>query len=141
MTWRHGIAPRLASAWPPQAGVKVAPRTRICRGVHLRLRRRSPDRLADHEVRPVLGCGSALVAIVAALLLTWASLRHGLDPRWWSVLGPLLFAGVLIGSGWRVFTAGVIGANIGAGLVIFFVGPVVMALLAWAMFRSFTLLR
>jgi hypothetical protein len=51
----------------------------------------------DYFIRPfhispalerVLGWGSVLVAIVAALLLTWASLRHVLDPRWWSVLGP-----------------------------------------------------
>jgi hypothetical protein len=81
------------------------------------------------------------VAIAAALLLTWASLRHRLDLRWWSVLGPLLLAGVLAGFGWRVFTAGVIGANIGAGLQAFFVGPVIAALLVWAVFRSVTLLR
>jgi hypothetical protein len=104
----------------------------------------------DYFVRPlhispalerVLGCGSVLVAIVAALLLTWASLRHGLDLRWWSVLGPLLPAGALTGFGWRVLTAGVIGANIGAGLFTFFAGPVIVALLAWAVFRSVTLLR
>jgi hypothetical protein len=104
----------------------------------------------DYFIRPfhispalerVLGYGSVLVAIIAALLLTWASLRYGLDPRWWSVLGPLLLIGVLTGFGWRVFTAGVIGANIGAGLFIFFAGPVIVALLAWAVFRSVTLLR
>ena len=104
----------------------------------------------DYFIRPfrispalerVLGWGSVLVAIVAALLLTWASLRKGLDPRWWSVLGPLLLIGVLVGFGWRVFTAGVIGANIGAGLVTFFAGPVIAVLLAWAVFRSVTLLR
>jgi hypothetical protein len=72
----------------------------------------------DYVIRPfgispalerALGRGSVLVAIAAALLLTWASLRYGLDPRWWSVLGPLLLAGVLTGFGWRLFTAGVIG--------------------------------
>jgi hypothetical protein len=56
----------------------------------------------DYVIRPfgispalerALGRGSVLVAIAAALLLTWASLRYGLDPRWWSVLGPLLLAG------------------------------------------------
>jgi hypothetical protein len=50
----------------------------------------------DYVIRPfhispalerVLGYGSLLVAIIAALLLTLASLRYGLDPRWWSVLG------------------------------------------------------
>jgi hypothetical protein len=87
------------------------------------------------------GLGSVLMAIAAGLLLTCASLRHDLDLRWWSVLGPLLAVGVLIGFGWRVFTAGVIGANIGAGLLTFFVGPIIAALLAWAVFRSVTLLR
>jgi hypothetical protein len=47
----------------------------------------------------------------------------------------------LAGFGWRVFTAGVIGANIGAGLYAFFVGPVIAALLVWAVFRSVTLLH
>jgi hypothetical protein len=104
----------------------------------------------DYFIRPfrispalerLLGCGSVLVAIVAALQLTWASLRHVLDPRWWSVLGPLLLIGVLVGFGWRVFTAGVIGANIGAGFFTFFAGPVIVALLVWAVFRSVSLLR
>jgi len=109
-----------------------------------------PSSDPDYFIRPFrlspaldwgLGWGSVLVAIVAALLLTWASLRHGLDSRWWSVLGPLLLIGVLVGVGWRVFTAGVIGANIGAGLFTFFAGPVIVVLLAWAVFRSVTLLR
>src|SRR6267378_3249994 len=55
------------------------------------------------------GRGSVLAAIVAAGWLTWASLRHGFDLRWWSVLGPLLPAGILAGFIWRVFTARVGG--------------------------------
>src|SRR5580692_5270775 len=43
----------------------------------------------------VAGKGAVLVAIVAAAWLTWASLRHEFDLRWWSVLGPLLPAGIL----------------------------------------------
>lgn len=45
-------------------------------------------------------------------------------------------AGLLVGVGWRVLTAGVIGANIGAGLVIVFGGPVVAGLLLWALGRG-----
>jgi hypothetical protein len=45
-----------------------------------------------------------LVAIAAAAWLTWASLRHEFDLRWWSVLGPLLPAGILAGYAWRVLT-------------------------------------
>ena len=86
------------------------------------------------------GRGSVLAAIVAAGWLTWASLRHGFDLRWWSVLGPLLPAGILAGFGWRVLTARMDGANIGAGCVILSVGPAVAALLGWAVTRSLTLL-
>ena len=54
---------------------------------------------AEYLIRPfpvslaaerAVGRGSVLAAIVAATWLTWASLRHGFDLRWWSVLGPLL---------------------------------------------------
>jgi hypothetical protein len=104
----------------------------------------------DYVIRPlrispaleqILGAGATLIAIAAALLLTWASLRHDLDLRWWSVLGPLLPAGALTGYGWRVLTAGVIGANIGAGLLTFLASPVIVAVLAWAGYRTATLLR
>jgi hypothetical protein len=86
------------------------------------------------------GRGAVLAAIVAAAWLTWASLRHDIDLRWWSVLGPLLPAGILAGFGWRVLTARMDGANIGAGCVILSVGPTVAALLGWAVTRSLILL-
>jgi hypothetical protein len=86
------------------------------------------------------GRGSVLAAIVAATWLTWASLRHGFDLRWWSVLGPLLPAGILAGFIWRVFTMRVGGAPIGTGCVILSACPVLAALLGWAVTRSLTLL-
>jgi hypothetical protein len=87
-----------------------------------------------------VGRGSVLVAIVAATWLAWASLRHDFDLRWWSVLGPLLPAGILAGFGWRMLTARVPGGNFGAGCAIIFVGPVVAGLLGWAVTRSLILL-
>jgi len=89
------------------------------------------------------GRGSVLAAIVAATWLTWASLRHEFDPRWWSVLGPLLPAGILAGFIWRVLTARVDEPDkmvFAAGCVILTVCPVVAALLGWAVTRSLTLL-
>jgi len=105
--------------------------------------------ISDSFIRPfpvspaaerAAGRGAVLAAIVAATWLTWASLRHEFDLRWWSVLGPLLLAGILAGFGWRVLTARMDGANIGAGCVILSVGPAVAALLGWAVTRSLTLL-
>jgi len=86
------------------------------------------------------GRGSLPAAVVAAAWLTWASLRHGFDLRWWSVIGPLVLAGIVVGFGWRVLTARVAGANIGAGCLILSGGPVVAALLGWAVTRSLILL-
>ena len=87
-----------------------------------------------------VGRGSVLVAIAAATWLAWASLRHDFDLRWWSVLGPLLPAGILAGFGWRMLTARVPGGNFGAGCAIIFVGPVVAGLLGWAVTRSLIVL-
>jgi len=91
------------------------------------------------EAERAAGRGSVLAAILAAAWLTWASLRHGFDLRWWSVLGPLLPAGILAGFIWRVFTTRV-GGPIGVGCVIMSGCPVLAALLGWAVTRSLTLL-
>jgi hypothetical protein len=110
----------------------------------------TPDN-ADYAIRPpfhpsapverILGVGSAALGIVAGLWLIWASLGHGFDPAWWSVVGPSLLLGMLLALGWRVFTAGVIGANIGAGLFMMLAGPVILVLLAWVIFRTLSLLH
>jgi hypothetical protein len=110
----------------------------------------SPGTELDYLVRPVeldpaalrlVGIGSVLTFTGAALLLVWASRRRRFDPRWWSAIVPMVVAGAVVGAGWRVMTAGVVGANIGAGLVLLFGGPVVAALLLWTGFRSLYLLR
>jgi hypothetical protein len=106
---------------------------------------------ADYVIRPLVRISPAaarvgrivsfVLAIAASAWLSWASVRGGFDLRWWSVIGPLLALGMLLGLGWRVFTAGVIGANIGAGLYTFFVGPIILALAGWVIFRMITLLH
>jgi hypothetical protein len=78
------------------------------------------------------GIGSLTIAATATGLLGWATARRLLDVRWWAVLVPLTAAGFIAGAGWRVMTAGVIGANIGAGFVVLLGGPIVLGLLIWA---------
>ena len=83
------------------------------------------------------GVGIAAVAIVAVALIVLVvhARRTHWDHRW---LGPLITAaliGISCGYGWRVMTAGVIGANIGAGLVVLFGGPLVIVLLGWTTIR------
>lgn len=79
---------------------------------------------------------AVVLAAVTLTVLVCLMVRRVLDVRWWSVLGPLLAAGFIAGTGWRVMTAGVIGTNIGAGFVILFSSPVVATLLTWALARS-----
>ncbi|MGE5136074.1 MAG: hypothetical protein ACM32E_24580 [Gemmatimonadota bacterium] len=87
------------------------------------------------------GTGSLAVGGMAVAVLGWAALRRQLAARWWAVLVPLLAAGFIAGAGWRVMTAGVIGANIGAGFVIVFGGPLVLGLVTWALAFSAHLVR
>jgi hypothetical protein len=109
----------------------------------------SPEN-ADYVLRPpfhfsskatrALGVGALVVSVAAAASLIGASASHSFDPSWWSVIGPLLL-GILLALGWRVFTAGVVGANIGAGLFVFLVRPVILALAGWVIFRTISLLN
>jgi hypothetical protein len=80
-----------------------------------------------------------VVTVAAGSGLTWASVQHSFEARWWSVLGPLVAAAALIGFAWRIFTVQVIGANIGAGCLIVFGGPVLLALLGWAVANTISL--
>jgi hypothetical protein len=82
----------------------------------------------------------AVVLVVAALVvlaLAWLSGR--LHVGWWGVLGALGVAGVVCGSGWRVMTAAVDGANIGGGMVLMFGGPLVVGLVAVALWGAWRL--
>jgi hypothetical protein len=99
-----------------------------------------PWRIGPVAVRAA-GIGSLAAGGAAAAVLIGVTLRRRLDVRWWAVLVPLLAAGFIAGAGWRVMTAGVIGANIGAGLVVLVGGPVVLGLLIWALVFSVHLSR
>ena len=106
----------------------------------------------DYLVRPfgipagaetAIGAAAAVLAAGAAVLLGRAS-RPGpdrFDGRWWEVIGPLLAAGLLTGAIWRTVTAGVIGANIGAGLAMLLGGPLVAGLVLWSLGRGLWLAR
>jgi hypothetical protein len=88
------------------------------------------------------GAGSLVMGAVAVVVLGWAAVRRVVDIRWWAVLGPLAVAGFIAGAGWRVMTAGVIGANIGAAFVVLLGGPIVLVLVVWALaFAAYLLSR
>lgn len=104
----------------------------------------------DHAFKPpplsgrvelAVGVAAAATVLACTVVLGIRARRSEEDRLW---LGPLLaaaLAAVIIGFGWRVATAGVIGANIGAGLVVMFGGPLVLVLLSWATVRSVALMR
>ena len=95
----------------------------------------------DYLIRPldigdtaehVIGVGAVVLMAASGLALVVAGLRGRVDRRWWLVLGEMSVAGALIGAGSRVLTAGVIGANIGAGLVLGVGVPIVVFLVGSA---------
>jgi hypothetical protein len=97
----------------------------------------------DYQIRPVAigdtteqvaGVSAAVLAVAAVVALIHAGRAGRFDRRWWPVLVELTVAGTLCGAGWRVLTAGVIGANIGAGLVLWVGAPIVAALVGLAVF-------
>ncbi|MFJ6086276.1 hypothetical protein ACIQI8_33300 [Streptomyces sp. NPDC092369] len=87
----------------------------------------------------LIGALALALVVAAGALLARADNGGALDRRWWGVLAPLVVAGLIVGAGIRVMTAGVVGANIGAGLTILFGGPAVAALVLWAAGRSWWL--
>ncbi|TDD00291.1 hypothetical protein E1292_29280 [Nonomuraea deserti] len=100
-----------------------------------------PGTALDHVISPpaigpwaerAVGVAALLVTGVTTVLLVRASRRRRFDRRWWAALIPVLVAGAIAGAGWRVVTAGTVGANIGAGLTIMLGGALVALLLLWA---------
>jgi hypothetical protein len=82
----------------------------------------------------------ALIATVLALLglgvLVPRWNEGSLHAAWKRVVVCLVVVGVIVGAFYRVATAAVIGANIGAGVMVFFAGPLLLALLAGAVFSA-----
>ncbi|WBB55489.1 hypothetical protein [Verrucosispora sp. WMMD573] len=99
-----------------------------------------PVSLGQAGDRVLVAVASVLLLVSLALLIR-ATVTHELDPRWWFALVPLIVAGALVGLGWRIVTAGAIGANIGAGLVVLGGGPVLLILLGVAAVQAARLRR
>ena len=102
----------------------------------------------DYVVRPIevdpvveeaVGAGAAWAMFLALAWVSWVTIRHRSQRRWWSVVLLVLAAGYIIGVGLRAVTMGVIGANI--GVVVLWSGPTIATLIAWAVVRAIDLLR
>lgn len=89
----------------------------------------------------IIGAGACVAVVLAFAGLLRQTLTGRLRAAWWTVLLPLAAAGVIVGYGWRVWTAGGIGANIGAGIVTFFGGPLVIGMIVAALVAAVTLIR
>ncbi len=95
----------------------------------------------DFFMRPLsLGRSTQLMieilSIIAAVCaITVLARRRGAfqrERRWIGVIAPLMGAGVYLGWAWRVITAEVCGANIGAGLVIWIGVPLGISAILWS---------
>lgn len=75
----------------------------------------------------------ALLVLVIATVVLMQAVRHRRIARGWiGVVGLLSLAGVLVALFGRIATAGVDGANIGAGLSVIVGGPVLIVVVASA---------
>ena len=92
-------------------------------------------------VERMAGAGATALAAASLIILVILTIRRRMAGQWWWVLGPLLCAGLIGGAGWRVMTAGVIGANFGAGFVLLAGPPAVIGLLLWAAGAASSLAR
>jgi hypothetical protein len=82
------------------------------------------------EVGP--GAAGSLVGSAALVVLTVGTRQRVVDRRLWGVVLPLVVVGMFGGHAYRVMTAAVYGANIGAGMVILIAPGVVLLGLGWA---------
>jgi hypothetical protein len=84
---------------------------------------------------------AAMVVIVGVLAaLMWATVTRRLNGKWWLAVLPAIIAGDLLALAGRVMTAGVIGANIGAGFAVVIFGPIALILAVVAVVLSIRLL-
>lgn len=102
------------------------------------------DRLVEHvhisrSTEIGLGIGATSLLIGAIVVLNSEKRAGRIDSRWWVAIGMFSIAGVLVGFGYRVATARVDGVNIGGGMILLLVGPVVILLLLGASILSVVL--
>ena len=109
-----------------------------------------PDEQLDRLVQPPplgrtssvsIGVGCALVVVIAVCLLHLPGHALRADHDWRPVLAVPLVTAAAVGASGRVFTDGVVGANIGAGLLVLVEPVVVLAVLVWVARRSRTVRR
>jgi hypothetical protein len=94
----------------------------------------------DYFLRPTLSASASRIlgwvslgAFFLAALFLWRSARsRPLTRAWKWVVALLMVVGLIVAAGYRVMTAGVGGANIGAGLFLMFGVPACVALLVGA---------
>lgn len=92
-------------------------------------------------VENLLGVGAVVMFLVGMAVLVRATSLNRLGAGWWIVVGLASAAGLITGFAWAVFVAPTIGANIGAGIMVFVGFPVVVALLLAAVGCSLYLWR
>lgn len=82
----------------------------------------------DPDLERIAGGTALVAAVLAAALVVRVPDASGARVRSVLAVATALAAGVVVGGGGRIATAGVIGANIGAGLAILFGAPTVVLL-------------
>jgi hypothetical protein len=84
----------------------------------------------------------ALVVVLSAGSVLERAVRDcRLDRGWRAVVAVTMAAGLLAALTYRVATAGVIGANMGIGLLVLFVWPAFAVAIVWVAVRAVRLLR
>jgi hypothetical protein len=92
-----------------------------------------PPRLTDGQ-ELAIGIAGTAVALASLVVVIGALRRRVVTPGEVMSAVPLVLAAAFCGFAWRVVTAGVIGANIGGGMVLL-VGPfVLLGLAGWSFF-------
>jgi hypothetical protein len=109
----------------------------------------APDN-ADYVMRPpdwsaatvrAAAIGSLCVILATTGLLIFAAWARLLRWEWLGVQAQLVIAGSVVAVGYRLATAGVIGANFGLGFFLMVGVPICLGLTIWAALVSYKLAR
>jgi hypothetical protein len=94
-----------------------------------------PPTISPSTVTTIALIATALALVgLGVLVPRWK--EGSLHPAWKRMVVCLVVCGILIGGFYRVATAAVIGANIGAGVMVLFAGPALLALLVGAFYSA-----